>query len=340
MKTQEPTTLKTPFIYLAISLLAYFALWMGIPKAKFLSALAAIIESASKTPNLPLSILLSLAGIVVLSVPTIAFMAAQVTVVYQFSRLRMGFGRAALTLLGLLVALGIVVGVMLWRLDVVDKLHRLPSLREIGIIVGLYKPDALKMMMYAIMLLSASCIGYLVSLRIKDRNLLLPVVMFAATIDLWTVTAGPVSSVMEKAPEIVSAVSAPIPVAGTGAFVPALMMGMGDPLFMAVVFAAVHRLGLNARRNYVFVLVIMTITMMAVLVGIVPYIPALIALAVAVVAANCGQFRLSRQEKISTAIVAVFLVATLPLVWHILKPKKPAGKPDTKITAPADKAGS
>ena len=311
-----------------------------MPKARFLSALAAIIESASKTPNVALSAALSIAGIIVLSVPTIAFMTTQVTVVYQFSRLRMGFGKAALTLLGLLAALGIVVALMLWRLDVVGKLHRAPNFREIGIIVGLYRPDALKMVMYAIMLLSASCVGYLVSLRIKDRNLLLPVVMFAATIDLWTVNAGPVSSVMKGAPEIVSAVSAPIPMAGTGAFVPALMMGMGDPLFMAVVFAAVHRVGLDARRNYFFVLAIMTITMMAVLVGIVPYIPALIALAVAVVAANWGQFRLSRQEKISTAIVAVVLVATLPLVWHILKPKKPASKPDTKVTSPMGKPGS
>lgn len=305
-----------------------------------MAALAGIIESASNTSNLPVSIILSLAGIVVLSVPTIAFMAAQVTVVYQFSRLRMGFGKAALTLLGLLAALGIVVCIILWRLDVVGKLHRVPSLREIGIIVGLYKPDTLKMLMYAIILLIASCVGYLVSLRIKDRNLLLPVVMFAATIDLWTVTAGPVSAVMEKAPEIVSAVSTPIPMAGTGAFVPALMMGMGDPLFMGLVFAAVHKLGLNARRNYVFVLAIMTIAMLAVLVGIAPYIPALIALAVAVMTANWGQFRLSREEKISTAIVAVVLIATLPLVWHILRPRKPAAKPATKITAPAGRSSS
>jgi hypothetical protein len=326
VKNRLHWSLQSPVAYLAACLIVYFGLWIGIPKARFLATLAQIIDSATKTASLPVSILLSICGIIVVSVPTILFMAAQVSVVYQFSRLRLGFRGAALVWLGLFALLVMIVSGIIWRLDVVNKLHRWPTLREIGFIVGMYRHGLLKMFMFATILLLASCTGYLVSLRIRDRNLLLPVVMFAAFIDLWTVSVGPVSTVMKRAPEVVSAVSAPIPQAGTGAFVPALMMGLGDPLFMAVVFASVHKLGLNARRNYSFVLAIMTLAMLAVLLDFAPYIPALIALAVAVVLANWGQFKLSRQEKISTAIVALALIATLPLVWYVLRPAPPTEK--------------
>jgi len=328
-------TRKSPVWYLAASLLAYFALWIGIPKARFLPAILHWIDAALRHSREPLSTVLSICGIIILSIPTIAFMAAQISVVYYFAKMRLGFRGSLLWLVGCLAGLAVVVAVMVWRVDAVAKLHRLPNLREIGFIMGMYRPGLLKMVMYAIILLTASSIGYMVSLRIKDRNLLLPVVMFAASIDFWTVTAGPVSSMMSHAPEIVTAISAPIPQAGTGSFVPAIMMGMGDQLFMAVVFAAVHRLGLNARRNFVFVLVAMTLAMLAVLMGLAPFLPALVALAVAVVAANWREFKLSRQEKISTAIVGVVLLATLPLVWHILKPKTEIkAKPATPIAAP------
>lgn len=327
-------TRKSPVWYLAACMLAYFALWIGIPKARFLPAILDWIDTAMRHSHQPLSTVLSICGIIILSIPTIAFMAAQVSVVYHFTKMRLGFTGSLMCLVGCLVGLAVVVAVMVWRVDAVAKLHRLPNLREIGYIMGMYRPGVLKMIMYAIVLLTASSIGYMVSLRIKDRNLLLPVVMFAASIDFWTVTVGPVSSAMVHAPEIVKAVSAPIPQAGTGAFVPVLMMGMGDPLFMAVVFAAVHRTGLNARRNFAFVLVAMTLAMLAVMMGLAPFLPALVALALAVVAANWGEFKLSRQEKISTAIVGAALLATLPLVWYVLKPAPPAKKPPTAIAAP------
>lgn len=327
-------TRKPPVVYLAVSLLAYFVLWIGIPKARFLPEIIGSIDSALRGSHQPLTAILSICWIILLSVPTITFMVAQISVVYYFTKMRLGFRGSVMWLVGCLVGLALVVAIMLWRVDAVAKLHRLPNLQEIGFIMGVYKPGLLKMLMYAIILLTASSIGCLVSLRIKDRNLLLPVVMFAASIDFWTVTAGPVASVMTRAPEIVKAVSAPIPQAGTGEFVPALMMGPGDPLFIAVVFAAVHALGLNARRNYVFVLVAMTLAMLAVLMNLVPYLPALVALAMAVIAANWGEFKLSRQEKISTAIVGVVLLATMPLIWYALKPATPAKTPPTSIAEP------
>ena len=321
---------RSPVPYLVASLVAYFALWLAIPKARFLVTIIDAINAAMRSTHQPLTTILAICGVLVLSIPTITFMAAQISVVYYFSKQRLGLRGALLWLAGSLVGLAGIVTYMLWRADIIARLHRLPTIKEIVFTVGVSPFDAAKMLMYGSILLIACSIGYLVSLRIKDKNLLLPVVMFAASIDFWTVTVGPVSSMVQHMPKLVSAVSAPIPMAGTGAFVPAVTMGMGDPLFMALVFAAVHRLGMNGRRNFGFVCVIMIVAMLAVLMGGLPYVPALVALAVAVVAANWREFKLSRQEKISTAIVAAVLFASLPLVWalmrsqHAAKPKPPA----------------
>ena len=107
-------------------------------------------------------------------------------------------------------------------------------------------------------------------------------------------------------------------------------------LFAGLVFAAVYRLGMNSPRNFWFVLTAMTLGMLAVSVGLIPYLPALIALAVAVVAANWHEFKLTRKEAVSMAIVGLALLATLPLIWSILGPGKvraPAHKPAQRTAA-------
>lgn len=332
---------KSPIWYLLASLLAYFALWIGVPQARFLSAISISIDSALRHAHPPWGAILAICGMLVLAIPTIAFMAAQVSVVYFFTKMRWGFKGGLLWLGGCLVGLVAIVAVMVSQVGFVDKYHRLPHLPEISLIVGFFRPSLLGMLMYGLILLTAASIGYLVSLRIKDKNLLLPVVMFAASIDFWTVTKGPVSSMMTHLPGLVNAVSAPIPAAGTGTFVPFLMMGMGDPLFMAVVFGAVHSLGMNGRRNYWFIFSIMTLAMLLVMVGIVPYLPALVALAIAVIAANWREIKLSKQEKISIAIVGVVLVLSVLAIGNTFGRKETVEKkPVAPVAAPKSPATS
>jgi len=331
---------RSPALYLSISILAYFALWLLIPKAKFLPAIINSIDAALRHASGPFAAVLCICGAATLALPTILFMVVQVSIIYSFSKLRMNFWQALLCLVGCLAGVAAIVMLIIALAEIPTKLHRYPTMREIWFIMGLYR-HPLKMPMYVLLMLAASSIGYLVSLRIRDKNLLLPVVIFAAFTDFWTVTVGPVASVVKHAPEIVSAVSAPIPKAGTGAFMPSVMMGMGDPLFMALVFAAVHRLGMNSRRNFIFVTTMMTVAMVLVMLGVVPYLPALAALAIAVIAGNWREFKLSRQEKISTGIVALVLLATLPLIWHIVKEQhKPAVKEKAKaaVASPLEQA--
>ncbi len=95
---------------------------------------------------------------------------------------------------------------------------------------------------------------------------------------------------------------------------------------------------MNGRRNYWFVLVAMTVGMLTVAFGLLPFLPALTVLAVAVIAANWRQFKLSRQEVVYIAIVAAVLMVLLPLVWSLVGRKSFSGKrkaesPDSTLSA-------
>ena len=108
---------------------------------------------------------------------------------------------------------------------------------------------------------------------------------------------------------------------------PATMVGLGDFLFMALVFAAVHRLGMNGRRNYWFVFAAMTVGMLAVAFVLLPFLPALTVLAVAVVTANWRQFKMSRQELGYIAIVTAVLIVLLPLAWWLVHHRAAVARP-------------
>lgn len=323
---------KPHILYLFATILAYFALWIFIPKATFLPYILRHIEIGMRHAHGPSIFFLSLAGMLLLTMPTVLFMAVQVAVIYFYSKIRMNGWQALSALLGCLAGIVIIVAIMVPQAMSNPKaaaiLKQLPMIKKAFVVMGFY-PHPLKMPMYMLIMLAAASIGYLVSLVIRDKNLLLPVVIFAAFTDYWTVYHGPVASVIKKAPEVVSAVSTPIPKAGTGMFVPATMMGMGDPLFIALVFACIHKFNMKGARNYWFIFGAMTLGMVAVLMGLLQSLPALTVLALAVIIANWKEFKLSRQEKIAMGVVAVVIAVTLPLVSFTLKPSE-AAKPKPK----------
>ncbi len=174
---------------------AYVALWLLAPRATFLpaalNAILARIPHARGAAWFGLSAL----AVALLSTTTVAFMAIQVAIVYFFARLRLGFWQYLLTLVTSLAAIA---GIL--------TIAKLGLAAKIGHYYGFWKlPISLLVM------LAAASVGCMVSLRVRDKNLLLPVVLLGAAIDCWTVLLGPVSSVLKHRPEVVSAVSAPIP---------------------------------------------------------------------------------------------------------------------------------
>ena len=269
---------KSPVPGLLLSILAYFALWLLVPRATLLPHIISIIDAGLLITKGPAAFLLSFGAMAIMALPTVAFMAIQIALVYFFAKLKLDFWRGALALalsIGLIAA---ILGIVILPLRLPAKLHHYPNLREhIFIMANYYGPLAIPLNVLKV--LAAASIGCLVAVRVRDKNLLLPVVMIAACIDFWTVFFGPVAAMLKHAPNIAPAVSAPIPQVGTGTFMPITMIGPGDFLFMALVFAAVHQHKMNGARNYLFVTCAMTLGMLAVLFGFVSALPALIVLA-------------------------------------------------------------
>ncbi len=287
----------SPVCSLIASVLAYVILWLATPNIGFLPA--------------PVLLVLT----------TVVFIAVQVAIVYFFASLKMKWWQ---NLAWTFVCVGITIMIL------TTIASHVGSEIKVADYYGL-----LRIPMSLAVMFAAAGIGCAVAERVKDRNLLLPVVMFAAYIDFWTVTRGPVAAILQRAPHVAQIASVPIPQAGVGKFTPVSLVGPGDFLFMALVFAAVNRLGMNGRRNYWFVFGAMTFGMLAVVLGIVNFLPALIMLAVAVVTANWNQFKLTRQEVISIIAVGLLLIGSLPLIWHVLTPK--AEKPRSAVSATTKK---
>jgi hypothetical protein len=320
---------------LLLAVVAYVALWVVIPRVSIAACAAPLISKVSSFAPVSASCYVTAAAFALAAVPTIAFMLAQLAIVFFFAKLDLDLRRGLFVFAGCLVGIAIVTAAIV--LGPVSRTGRIPTARETAAILGFYY-GPLRIVHSLLVMFLATLVGVLVAPRVKDKNLLLPVVIFAAFIDPWTVLYGPVATVLRRAPEITRAVSVPIPHAGTGAFIPSTMIGPGDFLFVALVFAAVHRLKMNESRSFWFVSSAMIAGMLLVAFDVLPYLPALIALAIGVIVAHRKEFKLSRDEKVSVAVVACILTATLPLGWYLLsrcvQPVNLPGRPASTRSAP------
>ena len=148
-------------------------------------------------------------------------------------------------------------------------------------------------------------LGYLVSLAIREPNLLLPAAIFAPIFDITTVFWGPARLAVHKAPKVVQAVSSAIP--APGAMKPILMVGPGDIAFLAIFFAVIYRFDMNARRTYWLMLPLVLLTMFLVF-GYFMALPGLVPMSIAVIAANWRFFKLTRQEQWSLGLAGLVVL--------------------------------
>lgn len=175
-----------------------------------------------------------------------------------------------------------------------------------------------------LLVLGAAFLGALVSRLIREPNLLVPVALVVAMVDVWGVYFGVVRQISEHAPETAAALSASVPMAAG----PMLgMIGVGDFAFMAMFFAAVVRLGLRGRATawasagalLAASGVLVCASLWPALAPMAAQLPGLPFLAVAVLLVNLRGFHLSREE--ARAIVVVVLVlgavlAAVALAWR------------------------
>ncbi|MFN7018894.1 MAG: hypothetical protein ACK4RG_06420 [Fimbriimonadales bacterium] len=183
---------------------------------------------------------------------------------------------------------------------------------------GLYRA------MHGYLLVAAAVgLGATLSKLIREKNLLAPVIPFAAMVDMLTVLTpgGFVKQVMEKAPEIaerasVAVMAAPSAPEAAARLTPIAVIGVGDFIFLALYAACLIRFGLRVRATMIGLFLALWVYLGLVLwvlpaLGIAPRLPALMPMALVTLAINWRSFQLSRQETIASFVVTMLALGII-----------------------------
>jgi hypothetical protein len=169
----------------------------------------------------------------------------------------------------------------------------------------------------------------LISGLIKDRNLLLPIAIVLATVDILAVfaPAGTVNQGLESPTirPIFDALAYQVPKAGTA--MPLAQMGPADPLFIAMFLLAIHKFGMRFRKTILWMLPALAAYLLVViafgnetLFGFsLGALPALVPIGLVVAVVNAKEFRMSKSEAAMTIGVAALccaLLVALATVWR------------------------
>jgi hypothetical protein len=175
-----------------------------------------------------------------------------------------------------------------------------------------------------LLMLAAIGLGCLLSRLIREKNLLVPVVPFAALVDAITVLTpvGFVKRVMESAPRVmeqaaVAVTSVPHAAPQVERVVPIVLIGVGDFVFLAFYAACLYRFGLRPRATAIGLFLTLWVYLVLVILGVAVALPALVPMAAVVLLVNAREFHLSRQEKWASLLVILPMLALL--AWLLLK---------------------
>lgn len=173
-------------------------------------------------------------------------------------------------------------------------------------------------------------LGAALSLVLRDRNLLVPMSIFLALFDIWLVFVpeGPVGQVARGNQTALASVAFSVPrpmSAPTGAPpTPLAYIGPADFLFMAMFFCAIYRFNLRARETAKWMAPVLACYLLVALllpgVAIGPIrlgaLPALVPIATVVMLVNWREFKLTRDEKQTTVVLAILGIALL--TWRFM----------------------
>lgn len=174
-----------------------------------------------------------------------------------------------------------------------------------------------------LLMLAAVGLGTTLSKLIREKNLLAPVIPFAAMVDMLTVLTpgGFVRQVMEKAPEIaerasVAVLAAPNAPEAVARLTPIAIIGAGDFIFLALYAACLIRFGLRVRATMIGLFVALWVYLGLVLwvlpaLGVAPRLPALVPMAIVTLVINWRTFQLSRQETVASVVVTTLALGII-----------------------------
>jgi hypothetical protein len=178
-------------------------------------------------------------------------------------------------------------------------------------------------------------LGAFIATILKDSNLLLPLSVFLALFDFWLVFCpeGPVGQIARQSGKtVLPSIAYRVPTmvhAPPGAPIQALAyVGPADFMFLAMFFVALYRFKMRTRATFIAIIPVLVLYMLAVLllgnVTIGPVslaaMPALLPIGIVVLATNWREFHLTKDERVSTAVLTVAGLALvswrMSLHWH------------------------
>lgn len=178
--------------------------------------------------------------------------------------------------------------------------------------------------MHGYLLMAAAVgLGTTLSKLIREKNLLAPVIPFAAMVDMLTVLTpgGFVKQVMEKAPEVaerasLAVMAAPNAPEAVARLTPIAIIGAGDFIFLALYAACLIRFGLRVRATMIGLFLALWVYLGLALwvlpaLGIPPRLPALVPMAIVTLAINWRSFQLSRQETVASVVVTTLALGII-----------------------------
>jgi len=153
-------------------------------------------------------------------------------------------------------------------------------------------------------------LGALLATLIKDQNLVVPIAIFLACLDMFLVFSpfGMTSVVLRELPTLLPSVGAQIPSAGsndplTGRVSAGSFAGPADFMFLAMFMVALFRFNLRARHTVMVVIPVLLFYML--IVGLFHFaLPALVPIGACILIVNWKDFNLTKDEWISTALIA------------------------------------
>lgn len=185
-------------------------------------------------------------------------------------------------------------------------------------------------------LIVAVCGGNIAARMINSPNMVGPVCVVIALIDIWGVLfGGIVSQMMEKTPEIAAKAMTKGPMIGAATTstyaIPMPAIGVGDYLFISLLLGVlvIHHLNYRAAMSWIAGLV--CVTLLSISFGVIPYaLPGLVPIALGAAIPNLVVFRYTREEKFALIYAGIFVVILTGALYLGFKSMLPADKPGPK----------
>lgn len=213
--------------------------------------------------------------------------------------------------------------------------NAVPPWRWILFVPGL--PDLL-------MVWLAASLGGLLSFILRGANMIPPVAAVLALVDIWTVFLGPVGKIVKSdssvARSVTNALTATLPAptpTGAAPIPPHLIVGFADFLFIAFFVSAISRFVPSSRvyRRMLLTLIAILGAYMLVVFFSGWNLPALLPLAVIMIALHWRYFQYSRSELFALLYAGLFIVLIGAGFWYMNRSGIGAGKPGPPTQTPA-----